>query len=195
MKSELRKIAGSETASPSGQIATDVRHRVRYSPVVDADGHIQGFMDTVVETTETVLAQRRSDVLNAELSHRIRNILTLVSSIASQTVRASEDRQDIERTLIRRLQALADVQNVLRAGVTTEADIHSIVSTALAPHAIEEGRVIAEGPNLKLPEEKALALSLALNELVTNAIKYGSLSNGQGQVAISWQALKTMAFN
>lgn len=159
-----------------------------YSPVVDADGHIQGFMDTVVETTETVLAQQRSDVLNAELSHRIRNILTLVSSIASQTVRASEDRQDIERTLSRRLQALADVQNILRSGVTTEADIHGIVSTALAPHAIEKGRVLSEGPNLKLPEQKALALSLALNELVTNAIKYGSLSNDEGRVAISWQA-------
>lgn len=160
-----------------------------YSPVVDADGHVQGFMDTVVETTETVLAQRRSDVLNAELSHRIRNILTLVSSIASQTVRTSEDRNDIERTLTRRLQALADVQNVLRSGVTTEAEIHGIVSTALAPHAIEQGRVLAEGPNLKLSEEKALALSLALNELVTNAIKYGSLSNEEGQVAISWQAV------
>lgn len=58
-----------------------------YSPVIDADGQIQGFMDTVVETTETVLAQERSDILNAELSHRIRNILALVSSIASHVRR------------------------------------------------------------------------------------------------------------
>lgn len=159
-----------------------------YSPVVDADGQIQGFMDTVVETTETVLAQQRADVINAELSHRIRNIIALVSSIASQTVRASEDREDIERTLSRRLQALADVQNVLRSGDTIEAEIHGIVSTALAPHVIKEGRVLAQGPNLKLPEKKALALSLALNELMTNAIKYGALSNEEGQVAISWQA-------
>lgn len=160
-----------------------------YSPVVDAEGDVQGFMDTVVETTETVLMQQRSDVLNAELSHRIRNILALVSSIASQTVRASEDRQEIERTISRRLQALTDVQNVLRSGVTTDAEIHGIVSTALAPHALEDGRVSAEGPNLKLPEAKALALSLALNELVTNAIKYGSLSNREGRITISWEAV------
>lgn len=161
-----------------------------YSPVVDSDGEIQGFMDTVVETTETVLAQQRADVLNAELSHRIRNILTLVNSIASQTLRGSENIDEIERALGRRLQALADVQNVLRSGTITEADIHGIISTALAPHAIEEGRINSDGPDVKLPEQKALALSLALNELVTNAIKYGSLSNGTGRVEISWQEVE-----
>lgn len=95
----------------------------------------------------------------------------------------------------RRLQALADVQNVLRFGVTTEADIHGIVSTALAPHAVEEGRVLTEGPKLRLPEGKALALSLALNELVTNAIKYGSLSNREGRVKISWETAGDHSFH
>lgn len=157
-----------------------------YSPVVDSEGAVVGFMDTVVETTQTVHAQQRAEVLNAELSHRIGNILALVSSIASQTIRSSTDVEEIERSLHRRLQALSSVQSVLRTGHTTEAEIHGIVAMALAPHALAEGRVTAEGPNIRLPEGKALALSLALNELLTNAIKYGALSNEQGTVSIIW---------
>jgi two-component sensor histidine kinase len=157
-----------------------------YSPVLDADGAILGFMDTVVETTQTVETQRRADVLNAELGHRIRNILALVGSIASQTLRSSDGLAEAENSLNHRLRALASVQDILRTGGTTDAGVHGIVATALAPHALQDGRVTAEGPNVQLPEEKALALSLALNELVTNAVKYGALSNEIGSVAISW---------
>lgn len=158
-----------------------------YSPVLDADGTIVGFMDTVVETTDAVHAQQRADVLNAELGHRIRNILALVGSIASQTLRSSVDLADAESSLGYRLRALASVQDVLRTGAKTDAEVHCIVATALAPHGLEDGRVTAEGPNVRLSEEKALALSLALNELVTNAIKYGALSNEAGSVEISWE--------
>lgn len=157
-----------------------------YSPVLDADGAIVGFMDTVIETTQTVLTQRQADVLNAELGHRIRNILALVGSIASQTLRSSTDLTEAEASLNHRLRALASVQDTLRTGGTSDAEVHGVVATALAPHALEDGRVGAEGPNVRLPEEKALALSLALNELITNAIKYGALSNGEGTVEISW---------
>lgn len=158
-----------------------------YSPVLDADGAIVGFMDTVVETTLTVLAQRQADILNAELGHRIRNILAMVGSIASQTLRSSADLAEAESSLAHRLRALASVQDVLRTGGVTEAEVHGIVATALAPHGLEDGRVSAEGPNVRLPEEKALALSLALNELLTNAIKYGALSDRSGAVDISWE--------
>lgn len=162
-----------------------------YSPVLDADGTIVGFLDTVIETTETVQAQRQADVLNAELGHRIRNILALVGSIASQTLRSSASLAEAEASLNTRLRALASVQDFLRTGGRSDAEVHSIVATALAPHGLEDGRVSAEGPNVRLSEEKALALSLALNELVTNAIKYGALSGEAGAVQISWDAAAT----
>ncbi|MGO4840080.1 ATP-binding protein, partial [Rhizobiaceae sp. 2RAB30] len=55
------------------------------------------------------------------------------------------------------------------------------------PHAVGKGRVIVEGPNTRLSEQEALALALALNELMTNAIKYGALSNESGTVSIRWE--------
>lgn len=87
-----------------------------YSPVLDADGTIVGFLDTVIEITETVQAQRQADVLNAELGHRIRNILALVGSIASQTLRSSASLAEAEASLNTRLRALASVQDFLRTG-------------------------------------------------------------------------------
>lgn len=99
--------------------------------MVNSEGTIAGLMDTVVETTETVLAQQRAEVLNAELSHRIRNILSLVGSIASQTIRSGGDVDEIERSLSRRLQALANVQDLLRTGHTIEA--YESVSDGLPP--------------------------------------------------------------
>ncbi len=165
-----------------------------YSPVVDFDGRVLGFMDTVIETTQQVLAQERANVLNAELAHRIRNVLTLVGSIVSQTIRAGGSPEQTEKNVNRRLMALANVQDVLRANHATKADIHGIVSTALAPHGLEKGRVVVDGPNVRLSEPEALALALALNELLTNAIKYGSLSNDAGTVTIRWEAGKDTPF-
>ena len=157
-----------------------------YSPVVNSEGKIVGFMDTVVETTQSVQARERAELLNAELAHRIKNILALVSSIASQTMRSSAHLEDAERSLNRRLRALTSVQDVLRTRHKIEADLHGLVAAALDPHALQGDRVKVEGPSSFLPEDKALALSLALNELVTNAIKYGALSNDSGTVSISW---------
>ncbi|WP_246160073.1 sensor histidine kinase [Aureimonas fodinaquatilis] len=157
-----------------------------YSPVISAEGEILGMMDTVVETTLAVQAQQRAEILNRELTHRMRNMLTLVGSIASQTLRSGGTPQELETAFSQRLQALASVQDMLKTGHATEADVHSIIASAVAPHAIAEGRINTEGPNLHLLEPQALALSLALNELITNAIKYGSLSNDTGTISIRW---------
>ncbi len=158
-----------------------------YSPVVDEEGRILGFLDTVIETTEPVLAQERTNIVNTELAHRIRNVLTLVGSIVSQSVRSVPGTEQIEAKINKRLLALANVQDVLRSGTLAEAEIHGIVETALAPHAVAKYRVRIEGPALRLSERTSLALALALNELFTNAIKYGALSNETGTVSISWR--------
>ncbi|MEO9341198.1 HWE histidine kinase domain-containing protein [Mesorhizobium sp. SB112] len=157
-----------------------------YSPVMDEYGKILGMMDTVVETTETVRAQEMAQVLNSELAHRMRNMMTLVSSIASQTMRSGGASEQLEQVLLQRLRAMASVQDVLKIGHDNEADIQSIISNAIAPHVLKDGRYHADGPKLDLNETKALALSLAINELITNAIKYGALSNDDVTISMSW---------
>ena len=61
-----------------------------------------------------------------------------------------------------------------------------MIVTALAPYRTGEGRFIVSGPRLVVKSRQALALSLAIHELATNAIKYGALSNADGHVSITW---------
>ncbi len=65
--------------------------------------------------------------------------------------------------------------------------MREIVEGALAPHRTGEGRFLIDGPDIDLnPRRQALGLALALNELATNAQKYGALSAPSGDVRVAW---------
>jgi two-component sensor histidine kinase len=67
-----------------------------------------------------------------------------------------------------------------------EAPLHDVIDTALAPYWTGEGRFIVSGPQLIVKSRQALALSLAIHELATNATKYGALRDAGGHVSITW---------
>lgn len=156
-----------------------------YSPIRDESGQVVGMLDTVIETTAKVEAERQSRILNRELEHRIKNTLAVVASIASHTLRRAETLEAAEQALMSRISALADSQRLLTRDARADADICELAKTALAPHRADK-RVTLEGPRYNLPERPALAMALAVNELATNALKYGALSVPDGQVAVSW---------
>ena len=70
---------------------------------------------------------------------------------------------------------------------TADASVPDIVAEALAPHIADPGNFTISGPPVTLRERPALSLALAVNELATNAIKYGSLSIEGGKVAVTWR--------
>lgn len=159
-----------------------------YSPIRGEDGEVAGMMDTVMETTETVLAQQRLAVTNAELAHRMRNLLTMVSAIASMSLRHAQSLDDARDSLAQRLTALSRNQSLLLVDGASDAEIHELLEAAFEPHPLIKARVQIAGPRLRLPSKLALALALALNELITNAIKYGALSTPDGTISVSWDA-------
>ena len=61
-----------------------------------------------------------------------------------------------------------------------------MISTALIPYRTDEGRFTVSGPPLVVKSRQALALSLAIHELATNALKYGALTVASGHVSITW---------
>lgn len=165
-----------------------------YSPVCDEHGNICGFIDTVIETTKTVEAQRVLSVQNAELAHRMKNSLAMLSVIAKQTLRNAPDTTEAWATLSHRINALSHAFTVLAAGGATAAPIAAVVAEALAPH-ISIPNVIADGlPSFSLNDRQAMSVALAINELATNAIKYGAVAQG-GDVSVRWEIdPDTMAF-
>ena len=133
-------------------------------------------------------AVRDKDLLINELNHRVKNTLTTVQSIASQTLRNASSIDQASSAIESRLIALSQVHNVLTVQSWAAVELHDIVRQAVEPYRSRgESRIHVQGPPVQIPPRMALALAMALQELATNAVKYGALSNGAGQIRVHWE--------
>lgn len=119
-----------------------------------------------------------------EMSHRLKNAMAIVQSIASQTF--THGNPEVGK-FEGRLSALANAHNLLNEHVKEPtASIAEVVRTAIAPFDDKTGRFEVSGEPLALPDQQVVSLSIALHELCTNAVKYGALSAPEGWVSIEW---------
>jgi PAS domain S-box-containing protein len=149
-------------------------------------GEIQGAVCTFLDLTERKKMEARQELLNRELSHRVKNTLAMVQAIVSQTLRGASTPRDAAQAIQRRLSALSDAHAILIRSPSGRALLADVVEGAVAVHRSEERRIEASGPRLDLGAKAALSITLALHELCTNAAKYGALSNDRGSVLIEW---------
>ena len=118
---------------------------------------------------------------------RVKNTLTTVQSITSQTLRNAPSMDQASSAIESRLIALSQVHNVLTVQSWAAVGLHDIVGQAVEPYrSSRESRIHLQGPPVQIPPRMALALAMALQELATNAVKYGALSNGDGRIRIRW---------
>lgn len=129
--------------------------------------------------------EEQQRMLLSELNHRVKNIVTITQAIALQTLRGSADLEEFERAFVGRLGALARTSTLLGIGRWHATELRPIIEATLEPHRTGDN-VRLSGPEVTLPSETALILSLSLHELATNAVKYGSLSVPQGRVEVVW---------
>jgi two-component sensor histidine kinase len=115
----------------------------------------------------------------------LKNTLSMVQAIASQTLRGSIDRAPLD-AFERRLQTLGMAHDVLVDRNWTGADMAATIRRVLGVFGCED-RFVLTGPEVALGARATLALALILHELGTNAVKYGALSNATGMVALDWQ--------
>lgn len=125
-------------------------------------------------------------VLISELNHRVKNTLATVQSLAIQTLRNAERSADARPLFEARLAALAKAHDVLTVESWEGVGLRDLVGQALEPFRTDKQRLMIEGPDVWLSPKQALALSMALHELATNAVKYGALSNDAGRVQVAW---------
>ena len=105
--------------------------------------------------------------------------------MATQTFRDVSSKADLEKYQ-GRLAAFGRAHDLLTAANWAAAPIQDVISTALTPNRTDEGRFTVAGPPLVVKSRKALALSLAIHELATNALKYGALTVARGHVSMTW---------
>ena len=162
----------------------------------DADGKTELLATTERDITEQKDHERSQAMLIDELNHRVRNTLAIVSAIASQTLYHSESLETFGDSFQNRLQAFSKCHTLLSDLKWKEAALAAVIERQLSPYG-EKGKepISLAGPDIRLKPKKALALSLVIHELASNAVKYGALSNVDGKVQVTWRIEETSERN
>ena len=136
------------------------------------------------DLTKPKEAEQLQRLLLNELNHRIKNTFATIQAITAQTLRAALDLPSARQALDLRIRSLAQAHDLLTVRAWTAANLTDVVMRAL--DAFTKTQLTLSGIAIDVPPKHALALSLALHELATNAVKYGALSCPEGHVNVQW---------
>jgi PAS domain S-box-containing protein len=152
----------------------------------EATGQALRLVGAHLDITERKETEAQLRLLMQELAHRVKNTLAMIQAIASQTLRGATSLEAANETFSARLAALARAHDLLVGGHRANAAMADIAASIIGIQG-DPARFTIGGPDVVLGPRAALALTLVLHELATNAVKYGSLSNQTGSVALSWR--------
>jgi two-component system, chemotaxis family, CheB/CheR fusion protein len=183
LENDIRTVFAGESIERPVSLTSGQGHYLARILPYRTEKVIDGVLLTFVDVTSIVAAEEHQKVLTAELSHRVKNSLAVVSSIAERTLPDGEAKDD----LIGRFHALGQTHDLLSRGGWTEAPLRELVMRELAPHLAGDGsNAGVNGPPIMLKPQAALLLALVMHELTTNAAKYGALSTPGGRVNVAW---------
>lgn len=152
---------------------------------VEEDGRV-----TIVginsDITDRKVAEEQNRFIMRELDHRVKNILSIILSIAKITGANAPDFQSFIASFDKRLHAMARTHSLLAETRWHGTDLETLVRDELG-HSHDTGTISIEGPPVALTPAAAQNLSMALHELATNALKYGALSATAGKLVVTWQ--------
>lgn len=143
-----------------------------------------------LDITDRKQAEEANELLAGEMSHRVKNLLAIASSLATIASKTAKSAEEMAHDLTKRLAALSRAHDVIRPTPAGEnaALLNELISVVLAPYHDFGGsgdRVSLSVPNLATGDGGATNLALILHELATNSVKYGALSVDTGTVEIS----------
>lgn len=157
----------------------------RALPIHGDEGGIVRWLGTNTDITERLQAEEQRTLLINELNHRVKNTLATVQSLAMQTLKQDEHNKAALALFNSRLAALSRAHDILTNENWKGAQLRQIVDQSVAPFRTTD-RIDVGGPDARVTPKQALALSIALHELGTNAMKYGALSDRSGRITLAW---------
>jgi light-regulated signal transduction histidine kinase (bacteriophytochrome)/CheY-like chemotaxis protein len=135
---------------------------------------------------ERKAAADRDQLMMAELDHRVKNTLANIAALVIQTSASASSLSTFVEGLAARIQSMAKAHSLLSQSRWEGVSINNLLMEELDPYVRGNATLEIDGPDVVLTSKSALALSLAVHELATNAAKYGALSSLDGRVAIRW---------
>ena len=138
------------------------------------------------EVADRVRAEEHQKLLLAEVNHRVKNMLAVVTSIAAQTARNSTSVESFSQSFLARLFALNGAHSLLTQESWQAVPLIDLVDAVLSPYRNPE-QVHVKGNLIMLPPKAVLSVGMVLHELITNAAKYGALVVPNGKVDLEWE--------
>jgi two-component system CheB/CheR fusion protein len=161
---------------------------VRALPYWTGSGKVEGAVLTLNDVTGLARAEEQQRVLLAELNHRVKNMLTVIGSIATQTLRSDDGGRE---AFLDRLNAVTRSYELVSRGQWNDVSLRDLVRQEIEPYQTDRtDRVDVDGPDVALKPKLALSLGRIIHELGANSAKHGSLSVPDGSLAISWATEK-----
>jgi PAS domain S-box-containing protein len=195
----LAELGQQALARGETEIVTEVRHIlpggvVRWfylrakvaTPTTSGDPRVIG---VAMDVTSQKQAEERLQIVAHELQHRMKNSIAVIQTLAEQTFKGGKADPAALTVFQGRLHALAGATDLLTKSDWNQVDLQTLAEQVLNPYQLG-GRIVLGGKQIQVPAKAATPLAMALHELATNAVKYGSLSNDVGQVHLTWSSSK-----
>ncbi|MFK7941896.1 MAG: HWE histidine kinase domain-containing protein [Paracoccaceae bacterium] len=188
---KVAHVSGRMRLTPRGSFTTFLEKvSGRCEAWSEEDIFLIGHIRTLLHSTERQIMidtlNRQQALMIGELNHRVRNILALVRSVSRQARRRYGSLNSYANAIENRIRALAASHDLSGGSATAPVSLVDLVMLEFEPfeHAAQQ-RVRLDGPELFIRPEVAPIFSLVMHELTTNAVKYGALSNFDGEIQIS----------
>lgn len=157
------------------------------SPIFDEQSKPIRILSVSRDVTPRREIELQRETLAKELVHRVNNMLAVVGAIVTQSLRSAATIGEVEKAIAGRIRTLANANSLLTDSQRISTTVSEVVRGAIAPYIDSEKRVEISGPAVELSSRASVAFALAINELSTNATKYGALSTAPGRVKIGWR--------
>jgi PAS domain S-box-containing protein len=164
----------------------------RAMPILDADGQIMRWFGTCTDIHETKLAAEEREIVAQELSHRIKNIFSVLNGIVSLSARTYPEMKPLAETLRNRISALGIAHDFVRPHssaskpVQEATTVRGLMETLVAPYRNKgDDRFSLKGDDAAIDDRSATPIALLFHELATNSAKYGALAQADGHVEVT----------
>lgn len=157
------------------------------APILDQDGKAEIAIVALQDITGRKQAEAHQQLLINELSHRAKNLLAIIQSVAQQSFRGEDPTGAQLARFEGRLGALSAAHGILTQEKWEAVPLRRLICDTFTAVRSDDDRLTMDGPDLMLPPKVSVSLAMAVHELATNATKYGSLSREGGKVAIRWR--------